>query len=67
MYLMKSFADEMTKIATAGTVALETTNPLLKHWKPLAAMLAGGAGFHELQKAKQKYDIGDQYYAQRGG
>jgi hypothetical protein len=64
---MKSFADELTKIATAGTVALESANPLFKYWKPLAAMTGGALGFRELQKAKQKYDIGDQYYAQRGG
>lgn len=66
MYWMRSFADELTKIAT-GAVAVEAASPLLKHWKPLLATAGGALGYHELQKAKKKYDIGSQVYERQYG
>lgn len=67
MYWMRSFADELTKIAAAGAMAAEASPFLLKHWKPLAATAGGALGFHELQKLKKKLELGDMVYRQQYG
>ena len=67
MYWMKSFADELTKIAVAGTVAREAAAPGMRFVKPVGAMALGALGLHEAQKLKKKYDLGSQVYEQHYG
>lgn len=64
MYWMRSFADELTKIAAAGAMAEKA---LFRYGKPAAAMVAGGYGYHELQKLKKKLELGDMVYRQQYG
>lgn len=67
MYWMKSFADELTKIAVAGAIAREAAVPGMRYLKPAGAMALGAYGLHEAQILKKKLELGDMAYRQHYG